>query len=112
MRAAAADIAVERLRNFGPRWVRIPVQECLRRNQNSSEAIAALAGLLVEKSLLQWMRPRGIAKPFHGDDLFACNTPDRPGAAFFRRPIDQHHAAATLLKAAAEARAHQAEFAA
>src|SRR5262245_1107200 len=112
MRAAAADVAVKRLRNFRPRGFWVFVQQGLRRNQNAGEAIAALTDLFLKKSLLQWMRSRGVAKAFNGDDAFAGEHPNGPGAAFFRCAIDQHHAAATLLKSAAEATAHQAKLAA
>src|SRR5262245_65759400 len=109
MRTASADIAIERLRNFHARRLRILVQQGLRRDQDAGEAISALAGLLVEKGLLQRMRASGIAKAFDRDDLFSCDAPDGLGAAFFRNAVDQHDAATALLKPAAETRPFQSE---
>src|SRR6266568_4896102 len=71
MRPAAADVAVERLRDFGPRRRRIAVEQCLRRDEDAAEAIAALAGLLIEESLLQGMRLFGRAETLDGRDRFA-----------------------------------------
>src|SRR5262245_7052352 len=109
MRTASADIVIECMRNFRARRLRILVQQGLRRDQDAGEAISALAGLLIEKGLLQRMRAGGIAKAFDRDDLLSCDTPDGLGAAFLRRAVDQHHAAAALLQPAAETRPFQSE---
>ena len=111
VRAAAADIVVERLRDLGARRRRVPVEQRLGGDQDAGQAIAALAGLLVEKGLLQRVRPVGAAEPldrrdrFAGDGRHAALPQDFSGCA-----VDQHHAAAALLEPAAESRAHQAEM--
>src|SRR5262249_51213775 len=58
VRTAAADIAIERLRNLRARGLGVLVEQRLGRDQNPGQAIAALAGLFVEKCLLQGMRVR------------------------------------------------------
>src|SRR5262245_32820470 len=55
------------------------------------------------------MRASGIANAFDRDDLFSCDAPDGLGAAFFRSAVDQHNAAATLLKPTAETRPFKSE---
>ena len=77
MRAAAADIAVERGRDFGPRRRRILVEQRLGRDQDAGEAVAALAGLLVDEGLLQRVRALGRAQPLDGDD-FLCRRRSTP----------------------------------
>src|SRR5690242_3442752 len=110
MGTAATDISVKRLCDLRPRRFRILVEERLGRDQNTAKAIAALSRLFIEKSLLKWVRARGITQAFNCDDLFSCDAPNRFGAALLGRTIDQHHAAATLFEPAAKARAHKAEL--
>ena len=70
MRAAAADIAVERLRDLAARRLRVFVEQRLGRDQDARQAIAALAGLLVDESLLQRVRALGAAQALDGGDRF------------------------------------------
>ena len=79
-------------------------------DQDAGQAVAALAGLLVDEGLLQRVRAAGIAQALDGGDRLPGDAPHRLGAAFLRRAIDQDHAAAALLEPAAETRAHQAEL--
>ena len=62
--AAAADVVVERVGDLVPRRRRVMVEQRLGRDQDAGQAIAALAGLLVEKGLLQRVRPLRRAEPF------------------------------------------------
>src|ERR1700755_2373387 len=101
MRAAAADVAVERFRDLGARGFRIAVEQRFGRDDDAGEAIAALPGLLVEESLLQNVRTLGAAEAFDGGHALAGHVPDRARAGFLRLAVDQHHAAAALLEAAA-----------
>jgi hypothetical protein len=52
MRTAAANVAVERRRDLGSRGRGVAIEQCLCRDQYAGEAIAALAGLFVDKGLL------------------------------------------------------------
>ncbi len=97
MRAAAADIAVERQCNLAARRLRIFVEQSLRGDQDARQAVAALAGLLVDESLLQRVRATGIAQALNSSDRFSGDAPHRFGAAFLRRAVDQDHATAALL---------------
>src|SRR5262249_12627847 len=108
--AAATDVVVKRAGDLGAGRRRIAVEQRLRRDEDAAQAIAALAGLLVEQRPLQRMRPLGRAEALDGGDPLAGHAPDRLGAGFCRRAVDQHHAAAALLEPAAEPRADEAEL--
>src|SRR5271169_6991165 len=69
--AAAADVVVERLGGLSPRRRRVSVEQCLGRDQDAGQAIAALAGLLIEKGLLQRVRPVGRAEALYRGDRLA-----------------------------------------
>ena len=68
MAAAAADVVVKCPGDFGARRRRVMVEQRLGRDQDAGQAIAALAGLLVEKGLLQRVRPLWRAESLDGDD--------------------------------------------
>src|SRR5262249_8893353 len=89
------------------RW--ITVEQCLGRDQDAGKAIAALTGLLIEKGLLQRVRPVRRAEALYRRDGFASHRRQRLAAGLFRAAVDQHHAAAALLLAAAEFGANEAE---
>lgn len=110
MRAAAAQIVIERTSNLVARRCRIAVEQRLGRDQDAAETIAALARLLLKKGLLQRMRLVRRAKAFDGRDAAAGDACDRAPAGFHRRAINQNKAAAALLKATAETRADQPEL--
>ena len=110
MAAAAADIVVERVGDLFPRRRRVMVEQCLGCDQDAGQAIAALAGLLVDKGLLQRMRPVRRAQAFDRHDVLAGDGRDRLAAGFLRPAVDQHHAAAALFEAAAEFGPHQTEM--
>src|SRR5207249_2520984 len=68
MRAAAADVVVERQGDLPARRRWVHVEQRLSGDQDAGQAIAALPGLLVEKGLLQRMRPLGRAEPLDRKD--------------------------------------------
>ena len=82
-----------------------------RRDQDAGQAIAALAGLLVEEGLLQRRRAR---HPCYSPSMVVMDLPptraDLARAGIGRLAVDQHHAGAALLGAAAELGAAQAEL--
>ena len=89
MRAAAAEIAVERLGDLAPRRRGIAVEQRLRGDEDAREAVAALAGLLVDERLLQRMRLLGRAEPFDRRDRLAGDAPQRPGTGLAGFAVDQ-----------------------
>ena len=84
------------------------VEQRRRRDQDAGQAIAALAGLLVEERLLQRMQRRRCDKPLDGGDRCGRRrVRDLARAGILRLAVDQHHAGAALLGAAAELAAAQ-----
>src|SRR5438477_12206255 len=77
MRPAAAQIVVKRVGDVRPRRRRIAIEQRLGRYQNAAETITALAGLLLEKGLLQRMRVLRGAKSFDCGDSAPGHTRDR-----------------------------------
>jgi hypothetical protein len=55
-------LPVERLRDLAARRLRVFVEQGLGGDQDARQAVAALAGLLVDESLLQRVRAVGIAE--------------------------------------------------
>src|SRR5207244_7145165 len=110
MAATAADIVVERGGDLAARRRRVLVEERLCRDQDAREAIAALTGLLVEKRLLQRVWPLRSAEPLDRQHRLAGDGRQRLAAGFFRLPVDQHHAGAALLGAAAKTGADEAQM--
>ena len=85
------------------------VEQRLGTHQDSREAVAALARLLIQKRLLQRMRLHGGAEPFDGCDATSGDRADLARAGVDRLAIEQHHAASALLQAATVSRAFQIE---
>src|SRR5438132_6506993 len=109
MAAAAADVVVECGGDLASRRRWIAVEQSLGRDQDAGKAIAALPGLLVEKSLLQRMGPLRRAQSLDRHDRLARHCRQWLAAGFLRPAVDQYHAAAALLLAAAEFRADEPE---
>jgi hypothetical protein len=107
--AAAADIVVERGGDLSPRRRRVTVEQGLGRDDDARQAIAALPSLLVEKGLLQGMRPLPAAEPFDREDFLASDCRQGLATGLFRAAVDQDHAAAALFLAAAEFRSDKAQ---
>src|SRR6266545_4724132 len=110
MRAAAAEMRVERGRDVGTARPWIAREQRRRRYQDAGEAIAALAGLLVEERLPQRVQRVVRPEPLDGRDGAAGEACDLPAAGIRRLAVDQYHAGAALLGAAAEPAAAQAEL--
>ena len=69
-----------------------------------------MTGLLVEERLLQRRQHAAGRKPLDGRHRLSGQALDRTRAGERRLAVDQHHAGAALLGAAAEAAAAQAEL--
>ncbi len=104
--AAAAEMPVER-GVISVRVARDCAQQRRGRDQDAGKAIAALPGLLVEKRLLQRVQ---LLRPAPRPSTVVMSGPRRGHVArarIFRLAVDQHHAGAALLDAAAEPGAAQ-----
>src|SRR5690348_2658182 len=77
---ATADVVVERLSDLFPRWRRVIVEQCFGGDQDAGQAVPALAGLLVDKGLLQRMRPLRRAEAFDRYDFPAGDNRERLAA--------------------------------
>src|SRR5690242_20816810 len=88
MRPAAAQIIVERAGDFRACWRRIAVEQRLGRDQNPAKTISALAGLLLEKGLLQRMRGLRRAETFDGRHAAAGDACDCAPARFYWRAVE------------------------
>src|ERR1700732_3167621 len=109
VRAAAAQMFVERRHDVGPARTRIAVEQRLGGYQNPREAIATLAGLLREDRLLERMQLLAVAQSFDRGDGLARDGRDFARAGVHRLAVQEHHAGAALLEAAAAAAAGRAE---
>src|ERR1700739_484863 len=78
------------------------VEQSLGGDQDAGQAVAALAGLLVDKGSLQRMRPVRRAQALDCNDFLAGDGRKRLAARFLWFAVDQAHAAATLFEAAGE----------
>ena len=110
MGAAAAEMPVERVDDLGARRLGVAVEQRLGGHDDAGQAVAALAGLLVEEGLLQRMQLVRRAEPLDGGHAAAGDRAGLARAGEDRLAVDQHHAGAALLQPAAVARAHQAEM--
>src|SRR5262249_40510635 len=106
--AAAAEVTVERRSDLSPARVWLASNERRRRNQDAGEAVAALSGVLVEEGVPQ--RLEHVAEALDGSHHSAGEARDLARARIGRLAVDQHHAGAALLGAAAETAAAQAKL--
>ena len=72
VRAAAAQVACQRLFDFGFAWIRLCIQQRLGRHDHAVGAIAALRGLFIEEGFLQRMQFVERAYAFKRGNGFAC----------------------------------------
>ena len=107
VRAAAAQVAVERVAHLGLAGVGIALEQRGGGDQDAGDAVAALHGLLGDEGALQRMRPLGRAEAFDRGDVLAGGGPQRRVAGGHRLAVDQHVAGAALVGAAAEMRGRQ-----
>jgi hypothetical protein len=108
--AAAAQMRLERRDDLAPRRRGIPRQQRRGGDEDARKAVAALAGLRLDEGLAQPAHRRLVPEALDGRHRAAPDTVEGPRAREGRRPVDQHHAGAALLLAAAEAGAPQAEM--
>ena len=87
----------------------IALKQRRRGDQDARKAIAALPGLLVEECLLHGMQRAVFRQALDGRHGLAGDGVDVARAGEYRLAVDQHHAGAALLGAAAEAGAAQAK---
>src|SRR5579885_305249 len=109
VRAAAAEIAGERLLHLGCRRARRLRQQRLRGHHHAVGAVAALGRLLGDESSLQTIGLIGTAEAFEGGDGLALRGACRQQAGAHRFAVHQHRAGAAMAEAAAELRAMQPE---
>lgn len=100
MRTAATDITAERRCSLGPRRCWIVVEQRFCRDQYAGEAVAALAGLLIDEGLLQVVGMGRCPQSLDGQHALACNAQERFTAGFLGHSINQHQASPALFEAA------------
>jgi hypothetical protein len=110
MRAAAADVALEGLFDFGLRGVGILLEKRNAAHDHPRGAVSALEGFGVEESLLDRMQSAGVFEAFDGGDGFSGGCGNWSDAGTPSDPIKQNSAGATLAFAAAVLGTGQAEF--
>src|SRR6266700_3894070 len=101
MRAATAEITVERAADVLLRGLRISRQKRRRTDQDAGNTIATLHCLLGDKSALQRMRPLGAAQAVDRDDVLVGNRPQRRIAGGDRAIADDDIAGAAFAGPAA-----------
>ena len=109
MRAAAAEMPVERLDRPGPVGIGGGPQIVGDGDDQAARAIAALRGVFFEKRALHGVELAVVAEPLDGDDLAALEFGHGADAAQHLLPVGNHRAGAALLEPAAELGAHQPE---
>src|SRR5262245_64106346 len=103
-------MTVERRGDLAAARERIVCEQCGRGNQYARKAIAALAGLLVEERLLQRRERTVVRQSLDGRHGLSGKAFDWTHARERRLAVDEHHAGAALLRAAAEPAAAQGEL--
>ena len=96
MRAAAAEVAVERAADIGIGRFRVLHQKCRGAHQDPGNAIAALQRLLGDKGPLQRMRLLWASQPFDGHNVLVRNRPQRRVAGGHRVTADDDVAGAAF----------------
>ena len=107
MRAAAAQMLVQRGDDLPARRGWVAVEQGLRRHQNPGQAVAALAGLLFHEGDLQGVV---AAQTLDRGDGASGDGAEFAGAGVGGFPVDQDHATAALLQAATVAGAFEVEM--
>lgn len=109
LRAAAAEIGVERAANLAFVGSRIPIEQCFCSEQHAVAAVAALQCLLVQECPLNRMRCIDGANSFERRHVPACYRHGIDEAGACRGTIYQHGAGTTLAETATKLRAIQIE---
>src|SRR3546814_6192324 len=109
MGAAAAEVTVERGDDGGAARPGRSFQERAGADQDAGEAVAALAGLVLDEDLEKGPSDRVAGKPLDGRHPAAGDGLHRQRAGEARVVVDQHQAGAALFEAAAVAGAGEVE---
>src|SRR5882757_1373474 len=109
MRAAAAEVSIERFLHLGARRRRVLVQQRRRAHQDARHAIAALRRLFGDESALQRMRSLAVAQTLDRCNVLVRDRPQWRVARRHRAVADDDVAGAAFAGAAAEMRPSQAE---
>ena len=104
VRAAAANITVQRLLDVRDGRMRIFVQQGFRAHDHAVHAVAALRGLLLNERGLQRVRMGDAAQAFESGDVSFLRGGNREDAGAHGVAFHQHGARAACAEAAAEAR--------
>jgi hypothetical protein len=110
MRAATADIALQRFSDFGRTGIGIRLQERDAAHNHSRRTIGTLEGSGIEKSLLHRMQASVFLKTFDRGDGLRHSRPQWNLARSTRHAPKQYRASATLSFAAAVLRAREAKL--
>src|SRR5215475_4226087 len=102
MRAAATEIAGERLLGLFERRLRRLRQQRRAGHDHAVGAVAALRGLLGNEGGLDGMGLLGGAQALYGGNAMSCSRRNRQAAGAHGAAVDMHGAGAALAKAAAE----------
>src|SRR5438132_5287562 len=102
MRAATAEVRLQRLPDVGIRGVGLCLEQRLRPHHHAGDAIAALRRLLLDEGFLHrpWIVDR--AQALHGPDLATLDEHGRRQAGEDGLAVDHHGTSAALAEAAAE----------
>ena len=109
MRAAAAQVRIERSSDFSFGWARDLAEQSCRGHDDPARAIPALGHLLGDEGGLEWMGRLGRAQALKRRDRPALDVTDRHLARANGAPVQQHRACAALPQPATELRGVQAE---
>src|SRR5262245_45552351 len=109
MRAAAAQVAIERRAHFafGRPWVLR--EEPGGADQDAAGAVAALRRLLGEKRILKGMQSTRRSEAFHRNDVLARDRPQRRVARGHGVAVDENEAGSALSATTPEAGALEPE---
>ena len=108
--AAATDVAVQSLLNFGLSGVGVLLQKGDAAHDHAGSAVGTLKSFGVEEGLLTWMVAAGFFEDFDSGDGFSCGSGNGSYARTTRRAIEQNGAGAALAFAAAVLGAGEAEM--
>jgi len=110
VRAAATEVARQRLFGLLSSWPGIALQQSMRRHHHSIGAVAALRGLLGDERGLNAVRLLRSSERFDGRDAVSGRLTYRRNAGANRAPVEDYRARATLPESTAEFRPMQIEL--
>ena len=101
MRAAAAEMRLERAPDLAIGRLHVLLQQRLGAHHHAGDAIAALGGLFLDEGLLDRRRLFDVAQPLERRYLTTFEQQDRRDAGKYCLAVDHHRAGAALAEAAA-----------